>query len=102
MSSFAATAKSYADRMMRRRVIVSGDVQGVFFRDGCRREAERLGVNGWVRNVEDGSVEAAFEGDERAVDAMVSWCGRGTEQARIDRVESFVEEPEGDRGFTVR
>ena len=88
--------------MVRRRVIVYGHVQGVFFRDGCRSEAERLGVYGWVRNVDDGSVEAVFEGDEQAVDAMLSWCGKGTEQARVDRLESFAEEPAGERDFAVR
>ena len=88
--------------MVRRRVVVHGRVQGVFFRDECRREAAGRGVNGWVRNLPDGTVEAVLEGEHPDIDAMVSWCGRGPDAAVVDRVESYEEEPEGLRGFTVR
>ena len=86
----------------RRRVIVRGRVQGVFFRDSTRTEAQRAGVDGWVRNRSDGSVEAVFEGAPAGVDALVGFCRRGPEWARVDEVE-VVEEPcEGLRGFRVR
>ena len=88
--------------MIRRRVIVSGDVQGVFFRDTCRREAARHGVIGWVRNCPDGTLEAVFEGPADAVSAMVAWAGRGPRQAVVDRVEVTQEEPEGLIGFEIR
>ena len=61
---------------IRRRVVVRGRVQGVFFRDTCRREARFRGVTGWVRNAADGSVEAAFEGNPAAVEAMIDWSRR--------------------------
>lgn len=89
--------------MVRRRVQVSGRVQGVWFRDSCRREAERAGVGGWVRNLPDGRVEAVFEGAEGAVADMVEWCRRGPSRARVDRVE-VVEESDlkGFSSFEVR
>jgi acylphosphatase len=85
----------------RRRVVVSGRVQGVFFRDSCQRQAAATGVAGWVRNRQDGAVEAVFEGDDDAVDAMVTWCHQGPSHARVDQVEVTTEEPEGERGFRV-
>ena len=85
----------------RRRVVVSGRVQGVFFRDSCQRAAADAGVTGWVRNRGDGAVEAVFEGDEAAVDAMVRWCHQGPSQARVDQVEVTVEDPQGERSFRV-
>jgi acylphosphatase len=87
---------------VRRRVVVSGQVQGVFFRDTCRREATRHGVTGWVRNCPDGTVEAVFEGPEDAVAAMVAWARRGPAQAVVDDVQTFDETPEGSTGFAVR
>jgi acylphosphatase len=87
---------------MRRRVIVSGRVQGVFFRDSTREQARRHGVTGWVRNRADGTVEAAFEGSQADVDALVRWARRGPEHARVDGVEVFDEPPEGLAGFCVR
>ncbi len=89
------------DAVVRRRVIVSGRVQGVFFRDGCRRQALEAGVSGHVANRRDGGVEAVFEGDERAVARMVDWCRHGPPRARVDAVEAHVEEPEGLDGFRV-
>lgn len=87
---------------IRRRVLVSGDVQGVYFRDTCRREALGAGVTGWVRNLPDGTVEAVFEGEPGSVDRLVSWAGRGPRQAIVDRVDVIEEESEGLTGFEVR
>jgi len=78
--------------MKRVHVIVSGWVQGVFFRARTQREAEALGVRGWVRNLTDGSVEAVFEGTKEAVDTMLAWCRKGPSQARVDDV-TITEEP---------
>jgi acylphosphatase len=87
--------------VVRKRVIVHGRVQGVFFRDTTRRMAESRGVAGWVRNNPDGSVEAAFEGPAHAVDAMVRYVHEGPRGAGVDRVEVFDEEAEGLTGFRV-
>jgi acylphosphatase len=87
---------------IRRRVVVHGQVQGVFFRDTCRREARRLGVAGFVRNVDDGMVEAAFEGDPDAVSTMVDWAHRGPAGAQVSRVDVTDEKPEGLTDFEVR
>ena len=87
--------------MVRKRVIVHGHVQGVFFRDTTRRTAESRGVSGWVRNNPDGSVEAVFEGSEEAVDAMVQFAREGPRGAMVERVEARDEEPEGLTGFRV-
>jgi acylphosphatase len=87
---------------VRRHVVVRGDVQGVFFRDSTRSEAERQGVAGWVANRGDGSVEAVFEGDEAAVEALVDFCRSGPSQADVRDVEVTEEEPEGLDGFRVR
>jgi acylphosphatase len=87
---------------VRRRVVVHGYVQGVFFRDTTRREAQRRGIAGWVCNRRDGAVEAVFEGDPEAVAAMVDWCERGPRGAHVERVETSDEEPEGLSGFDVR
>ncbi|MEJ7796837.1 MAG: acylphosphatase [Nocardioides sp.] len=82
------------------RVQVHGAVQGVMFRDSCRREADRLGVTGWVRNEPDGSVTGEFEGD--AVRDLVAWCHTGPRGARVDRVDVTEVEPSGLSGFEVR
>jgi acylphosphatase len=87
---------------MRRRVIVHGRVQGVFFRAECRQQAQSLGLAGWVRNRGDGTVEGVFEGEAAQVATMVAWAGRGPEQALVDRVDVFEEDPEGLVGFEVR
>jgi acylphosphatase len=86
---------------IRRRVVVHGRVQGVFFRDTCRREARRLGVTGFVRNVGDGTVEAVFEGDPDAVSTMVDWAHAGPDRAQVARVDVAEEEPEGVTDFEV-
>ena len=88
--------------MIRRRVVAHGRVQGVFFRDTTRRRAQALGVAGWVANRDDGAVEAAFEGDAEAVDAMVELCRRGPGRAEVTELEVADEPPEGLRGFEVR
>ena len=87
---------------MRRRVVVHGQVQGVFFRETTRRHAERHGVAGWVRNNPDGSVEAVFEGSEEAVERLVRFAGKGPRGASVERVDVIPEEPEMIRGFRVR
>ncbi|CAN5888483.1 acylphosphatase [soil metagenome] len=88
--------------MIRRRVVVHGEVQGVFFRDSCREQADATGVAGWVRNTSAGTVEVVFEGADHAVKEMVQWCRAGSDQARVDRVDVDDEEPGGESGFTVR
>lgn len=88
--------------MIRRRVVVRGRVQGVFFRDSTRRQASRRGVTGWVTNRPDGSVEAVFEGEPDAVAALVQWTRHGPDRARVDDQTVTEEEPEGERGFRVR
>ncbi|MDQ3850125.1 MAG: acylphosphatase [Actinomycetota bacterium] len=85
-----------------RRVVVRGRVQGVFFRDSTRSEASRRGVEGWVSNRPDGAVEAHFEGEPDAVDALVEWCRSGPRHADVDDVEVSEAEVEGCRGFRVR
>lgn len=85
-----------------RRVTVHGRVQGVLFRDGCRRAASRLGVTGWVRNEPDGSVAALFEGRADAVEAMVDWAWTGPPHAVVVRVDVDDVEPRGTSGFLVR
>ena len=88
--------------MTARRVVVSGRVQGVFFRDGTHREASRRGVSGWVANRDDGTVEAWFEGDADAVEAVIEWCGTGPRGAHVQRVDVDEVEPAGLAGFEVR
>jgi acylphosphatase len=88
--------------VIRRRVVVRGRVQGVFFRDSARREAASRGLAGWVTNRDDGAVEAVFEGSEDDVEAMVRWCRSGPSRADVDDVEVSSEEPEGLEGFRVR
>jgi acylphosphatase len=87
--------------MGRKHVIVSGLVQGVFFRDACRRTAIEHGVSGWVRNLPDGDVEMVFEGADDAIERMVRWAHAGPLGADVRDVEVREEEPEGLRGFDV-
>jgi acylphosphatase len=87
---------------IRRRVWVSGRVQGVAFRASARRAARAAGVDGWVRNLADGRVEAVFEGAPAAVETLLAWCRRGPSNARVERVEVSEEPPEGAAGFEVR
>jgi acylphosphatase len=87
--------------VIRRRVIVHGRVQGVFFRDTVRRRADELGVSGWAANRPDGTLEAAFEGEPEAVEALVDFSRRGPSRAKVERVDVFEEEPTGERGFRI-
>jgi acylphosphatase len=82
-------------------VRVTGRVQGVGFRESCRREAQHLGVAGIVRNRGDGSVEAVFEGTAAAVDEMVEWCRRGPRSAHVRDVTVTLEAPIDEVGFTI-
>jgi len=86
----------------RSRVVVHGEVQGVFFRDSCRREADGRGVAGWIANRPDGAVEAVFEGDPGDVAALVEFCRHGPRGADVRSVDETSEDPEGLTGFRVR
>jgi len=89
--------------MVRRRVVVRGRVQGVWFRGSMQDEAQRLGVSGWVRNRADGAVEAEMEGDAAAVEALVAWAHHGPRGARVADVELEELDPRGERGgFEIR
>jgi acylphosphatase len=88
--------------VVRKRAAVSGDVQGVFFRDSCRRVARDAGVAGWATNLPDGRVEVVLEGEEEAVAKVLEWCRKGTNQARVDSVDVTDEDPQGDSGFSIR
>jgi acylphosphatase len=88
--------------VIRRRCVVHGLVQGVFFRASTRQRAQQHGVAGWVRNTPEGAVEAVFEGPEDAVERLVAFVERGPRGARVDRVDVTAEEPQGLRGFAVR
>lgn len=79
----------------RAHVIVTGRVQGVFFRAGTRDEARRLGLKGWVRNLPDGRVEAVFEGEKSAVGEMLQWCVHGPPGAEVTDMKTKWEKPEG-------
>jgi len=94
-------ASSNLPTVIRRRVIVYGMVQGVFYRDTCRRIAWQQGVAGWVRNRPDGTVEAVFEGEQDAVDRMVAWARHGPRHAAVERIETLAEEPEGFTDFSI-
>jgi len=87
---------------VRRRVLVAGRVQGVWFRESCRDQAQAAGVAGWVRNLADGRVEVVLEGPPNAVDEVLAWCRRGPRRARVDGVDVVDEAPVGERGFRVR
>ncbi|MDQ6815963.1 MAG: acylphosphatase [Actinomycetota bacterium] len=91
-----------ADQIVRRRVVVHGHVQGVFFRDSVRERARAHGVSGWVCNRSDGAVEAVLEGPADAVDRVARFCETGPPGARVDGTAVNEEEPEGIRGFQVR
>jgi acylphosphatase len=83
-------------------VIVSGRVQGVWYRESCRRQALGLGVRGWVRNAPDGTVEAGLEGDADAVDTLIAWMRVGPPHARVTDVVVVEEPPAGEHAFVVR
>ena len=87
---------------MRVRIVVSGRVQGVFFRAEARERARSLGLRGWVRNVPDGSVEAVFEGERDRIESMLTWCRRGPALADVEAVDVDWETPRGEQGFAAR
>jgi acylphosphatase len=85
----------------RKHVFVVGLVQGVFFRETCRRTALQAGVSGWVRNLRDGRVEAVFEGGPDAVERMVRWAGQGPRGAAVTSIDVLEEPAEGLMGFVI-
>ena len=91
-----------SDDRTRAHVFVSGRVQGVFFRATTRDEASDREVDGWVRNLDDGRVEAVFEGPEPAVEAMVEFCHEGSDAASVEDVDVTDEDPAGVEGFRIR
>lgn len=91
-----------SDDRTRAHVFVSGTVQGVFYRSSTQDEAQKRDVDGWVENLDDGRVEAVFEGPEDAVEAMVEWCHTGSTQANVDDVGVEYGELEDEEGFQIR
>jgi acylphosphatase len=91
-----------ADDTVRRHVTISGEVQGVFFRETARRKATEAGVAGWITNRSDGRVEAVFEGPPEAVDELVDFCRHGPTAATVEDIDVQTEEPESVSGFDVR
>jgi acylphosphatase len=84
-------------------VIISGRVQGVWFRASTKQKAKQLRLNGWVRNNPDGNVEAIFEGDENLIKEMLNWCHNGPPLAKVTNVEVIYEEPSnGFSDFFIR
>ncbi len=86
---------------VRKKVVVSGRVQGVWFRQSAQQEANALGVKGWVRNRPDGTVEAVFEGPRDLVDMAVEWAGHGPQRAVVEHIDVEDETPEGVSGFRI-
>ena len=86
---------------VRAHLVISGRVQGVWYRGSMQDEADRLGVAGWVRNRPDGTVEAEVEGERAAVDALIAWARRGPRGARVDDVSVEWTQPRGERDFVV-
>ena len=91
-------------KTVRAHLWISGLVQGVFYRSYTRRQAEMLGLKGWVRNLPDGRVETVFEGDSASVEKMINWCQQGPPAARVSNVEIKWETTNTDecRGFEIR
>ena len=87
---------------IRRRLVVHGKVQGVFFRDSARHAARNEGVSGWAANRSDGSVEVVLEGPADAVQSVVGYCRRGPSSADVHSVDEHEEAPEGLTGFQIR
>ncbi|WP_256686940.1 acylphosphatase [Halococcus qingdaonensis] len=86
----------------RAHVFVSGRVQGVAFRANTRNTAREIGVDGWVQNLDDGRVEAVFEGEEESVERMVEWCHDGSPAAEVESVDAEYGDPEGLSEFEIR
>ena len=97
------TQKQCGKESRRVRIFVSGRVQGVFFRAETHRQALKLGLTGWARNLEDRRVEAVFEGEKEAVSVMLEWCAKGPSLSRVTGVEIVEETPAGDlEGFKIK
>jgi acylphosphatase len=90
-----------ADDVIRRRLVVHGQVQGVFFRDSTREQAESAGVAGWACNRDDGAVEVVLEGPRAAVQEVVQFCRSGPRGAQVESVDCSQEEPEGLSSFEI-
>jgi acylphosphatase len=90
------------EAIIRRHVWVEGRVQGVWFRESCRRLATQLGIAGWVCNRPDGRVEAVFEGTAPEVHQTVEWCREGPSRAAVTSLKVVDESPLGEKGFSVR
>ena len=82
--------------MVRARLLISGRVQGVFYRASCRNEGAARQLDGWVRNLPDGRVEALAQGPKEKVEDLIKWCYRGPSHARVDNIEVSYEEPAED------
>ncbi len=91
-----------APERIRRRLVVHGRVQGVFFRDSTRHAARNEGVAGWAANRSDGSVEVVLEGPAAAVESVVGHCRQGPSSADVHSVDEHEETPEGLTGFQIR
>lgn len=88
---------------VRAKVVISGKVQGVWFRQSTKDEADKLGVMGWCRNCPDGSVEAVFQGEKEAVQSIIDWCHEGPKMARVNQVNVEWQKAEDDLdGFKIR
>jgi acylphosphatase len=90
-----------SDPRIARCAVVHGHVQGVFFRDSCRRRAQSLGVTGWIRNREDATVELLAEGAREAVEQLIEWCREGPRGAYVEHVDVYDCELEGRHEFTI-
>jgi len=88
--------------MKRVNVIVSGRVQGVYYRASTQEKAQSLNLSGWVRNLPDGNVEFEAEGSEEDVDALIMWAWSGPAAARVDHVDVRIIDPINDSGFEIR
>lgn len=88
----------------RAHVIISGRVQGVWFRANTKDKADQLGLTGWVRNTPEGKVEAVFEGEEKLVQEMLNWCHQGPPLAKVENVEIIKQRPSSNdfNDFSIR
>lgn len=89
------------ENRIRAHVHVSGRVQGVYFRSTTRERARSIGIDGWVQNLDDGRVEAVFEGTKDDVESIVEWCHEGSPTADVDEVQVTYEDPSGLSGFEI-
>jgi acylphosphatase len=84
-------------------VVISGEVQGVWFRASTKKKADELGITGWVRNTPDGKVEAVFEGDENQLNIMIKWCHQGPPLSKVEKVETKNQDTiNGFNSFKIR